>query len=786
MMNEYFDNTIDICDELHQNFIDFAYEANSQRAFADARDGLKPGQRACLWEMYTKGYTSNKPHVKSAKISGGTIATYWPHGDVAVYETFARMSQPWINNIPEVSWHGANGNVIIGPAPANQRYTEARLSKATEEGMLQNIKKNVVPMIPNFSEDAEWPAVLPAIFPRLIVNGCQGIGVTIANVWIPHNLKEITEVIKHYIDTGVIDTKNIFPDFPSGGIIINKNEVHTIYETGKGKVILRGKAEVKGNSILITELPYQVYVEPFIDSVKELIKKDDIKDIRDIFNKSDKKRLLIEIECDNNPIKVLNQLYKLTDLQKSYNANQYALVGKTPKMLNMEEYIKIYIEHNMSCIKNEYQFDLTKAQKRKEIVNGLIKAFDIDIDKIINTIKKSDSASHAVQNLIQMYEFTEPQAKAIVDMKLGKLAKLEKIELNKENENLAEIINECENVIKNSTKQLNLLIERLTTFTNKFGTERKTELINIDFKPEDKVIENVIPEDIIVKVTKDGNIKREPASNLKKQRRGGKGVKSNNKALLDVISTNTTDTFMFFTKKGKMYRTIADNIPDNGRETSINSIINLEDDDQVIAVTSLKRKEDVPAYIIFITRNGMVKKSYLSEYTKTNRNNGIIALNVKEGDEVVKVIFQDEEELILLTKQGMSIHFETSTIAPIGRATMGVKGIKLKDNDYIVSALPVHKQTDYVALIYSNGVGKRVEINDFPLQLRGGKGVQSCPLGGEVSLVGAEMVSDEDNLLISGDQSSIYISAQELPQLARTSIGNILIKNNNVLAVAKI
>ena len=271
--------TIEFTQELHQNFIDFAYEANSQRAFADARDGLKPGQRACLWEMYDKGYLHNKPHVKSAKISGGVIANWWPHGDVAIYDTFARMSQPWINNIPEVDWHGANGSQIISGEAAASRYTEARLSKIIEDGMLLNIKKHNVPMIKNFSEDAEWPEVLPAIIPRLMINGCQGIGVTIANVWLPHNIKELYNSIINYLSTGKVSTNDIYPDFPSGGIIINKNEIHSIYETGKGKVVLRGKTEIKGNSIIITEFPYQVYVEPWIDSVKKLIIDDTISDI---------------------------------------------------------------------------------------------------------------------------------------------------------------------------------------------------------------------------------------------------------------------------------------------------------------------------------------------------------------------------------------------------------------------------------------------------------------------------------------------------------------------------
>ena len=393
-------NIIDVCDELSQNFIDFAYEANSERAFPDARDGLKPGQRACLWEMYSKGYTSKKPHVKSAKISGGTIASWWPHGDVAIYETFARMSQPWINNLPEVDWHGSNGNIVIGSAPASSRYTEARLSKVVEDGMLQGLKKNNVPMQLNFSEDAEWPTVLPAVLPRLLINGSQGIGVTIANTWIPMNFVEVSDVIKNYITTGEVDTTKPLIDFPSKGIIINSKDLHIIHETGKGKVVLRGRAEVTDKSILITELPYQVYVEPFIESVRKLIETDEIKGIKNIYNKTDKKHLLIEIECDN-PNGILKGLYNKTDLQKSYSANQWALVGKTPQLLTLKDYIQIYVEHNLECIRREIQFDLDKAEARMHIVDGLLKALE-DIDNIIKLIKTSASAAAAKDALINI------------------------------------------------------------------------------------------------------------------------------------------------------------------------------------------------------------------------------------------------------------------------------------------------------------------------------------------------------------------------------------------------
>ena len=779
---------INIEKEIGQNFIDFSYEANSSRAFADARDGLKPGQRACLWEMFNSGYTSKKPPVKSAKISGAVTGNWWPHGNVAIYETFARMSQPWINNIPEVGWHGNNGSKLTGPECASERYTEARLAPIAEEGMFRGIKKNVVNMISNYSEDAEWPEVLPAIFPRLMVNGCQGIGSTIANVWLPHSFTEISNAIINYIDNNTIDYDNLAPDFPTGGIIINKKDLSTIYKTGKGKVILRGRAEIKKDKILITELPYQVYAQPYVEALTEMAIKDEITGISEISNKSGKKQLLIEITCNEMPEKVLKQLYKKTNLQKSYNANQWALVGKTPMLLTLEDYFKIYINHNIDCIVREAEFDMKKALDRLHIVEGLLKALE-DIDNIIALIKKSASGAAAKEKLIEKYDFTEAQAKAILAMRLSSLANLEKIELQNEKAELNNTIEKLDALINNKSLQTAELKERLSALVKKYGDARRTELTHIEIKPEEKEIAEVIPEDVVVVATQSGLIKKIPTTSYRVQRRGGKGIKSTDDAILDVIKTNTIDTMMFFTSKGKMYRTVVDNIP-TGTNVSkgilISDIVKLGSDEKVIAISSLHRKS-TPNYVIFVTKMGMVKKTYLEEYTKTNRNTGIAALNVKDGDEVVEIIFQDEEDMILITEQGMSIKFSTKEINPIGRVAMGVKGIKLADGDSVVAALPVHKLTDQVGIFTSNGIGKKVELKEFPIQARGGKGtIAYKPTDSAGVVVGAAMVSNEDNILICGNKTSICISAKEIPQISKQGVGNILLKNNIVSSITKI
>ena len=781
-------NTIDICTELGQNFIDFSYETNSCRAFADARDGLKPGQRACLWEMFTKGYSSSKAHVKSAKIAGGVVGTWWPHGDVAIYDTFTRMSQKWINNIPEVDWHGNNGSQIVPDAAAASRYTEARLSKVVEEGMFSGIKKNNVNMIWNYSEDEQWPEVLPAILPRLLINGCQGIGSTIANVWLPHNLIEVGEVLCKYISTGELDYSNLYPDFPVGCQIINKNSIHTIYETGKGKVILRARAEIKDNHIYFRELPYQVYVEPLIEKIKEMVTKEEIEGIDAIYNRSSKKGIEIDIECNVNPQSVLLKLYNKTDLQKSYSANQWALVGKTPKLLTLKDYCQIYIDHNVMCLKKECEFDLQKAKDRLHIVDGLLIALE-DIDNVIALIKGSADSTAARISLMEKYKLTEIQAKSILAMRLSSLAHMEKIELENEKKELLSSIEDLEDIIASSERQLSIIRERLEAIVKKFGDKRRTELVNIEIKPEEKEIAEVIPEDVVVVMTGAGNLKRIPKKSFRTQKRNGKGVKNEDDTILESISTNTIDTMMFFTNLGKMYRLVVDNIPETtnaGKGMYVGSLVNLEKDEKVIAMTSLHRNSTAN-HVVFITKQGMIKKTLLEEYTKVKRSTGIQAIKLKEGDSIATVTFLNEEELILISKNGMSIHFATEDIAPIGRVASGVKSIKLNEGDYVLTALPVHKETDFVALFTSGGYGKKVPISEFPIQGRVGKGVYAYKLDKALGkLVGAAMVSDEDNMLVMGKPNSICFSSTEIPVVGRTGQGNMMIKNSNVVKVVKL
>ena len=700
------------------------------------------------------------------------------------------MSQPWINNIPEVEWHGNNGNVVIGSIPAADRYTETRLNKAIEEGMFTGIKKNIVPMILNFSEDEEWPEVLPAIFPRLMVNGSQGIGVTVAQTWIPHNLGELVDIIQEYINTNTINYAKLAPDFPSGGIIINKNELASIYTTGKGRVIVRGKAEIEKNSILITELPYQVYVEALIDEIKEMIDKGEITGIEDIYNKTDKKRLLVEIVCSGSPHVILNKLYASTSLQKSYNANQYALVGKTPKLLTLKDYLDLYIEHNLSCIRNESKFDLQKAQSRSEIVNGLLRAL-ADIDNIIAIIKKSNSSADAKKTLEKDYGYTESQAKAIVDMKLGRLAHLEAIELNEELASLTEEINFHQLVLTNSIKQKEIFMERLSSFAKKYSQSRRTALTQISNPKEEKEIEFVEPEKCVVIMTEGGSIKRIPASSFRTQRRNGKGVKTQDDITSAIIRTNTIDNLMIFSNKGKMYRLLVNDIPvgtNTSKGISIKTLVEMEPGEEPATMYSIY-KDTEAKYVMFITKNGMAKKTSLEEYTKTKKKAGIIAINLKENDELASVFLVKNEDILILTENGYGIRIKSEDIGATSRVTSGVKGIDLRNDDSVSLALPIHNSKDNLAIFLNSGLGKRFPLSEIPVQKRAGKGlIMVKPQFENDYLVSAVLVEETDNILITGNSKSVCISVSDIPLYATrsASIGNQMIKDNKIKAVSKV
>lgn len=778
----------DLIKELGTNFIEYAVAVNTDRALPDARSGLKPVATRILYGAYDGGRVSSKPHVKCARIVGDVMGNLHPHGDSSIYGALVRLAQPWVLRYPLIDFHGNMGN-IDGDGPAAARYTEARLSKISEMGMLSGLKKDCVDFIPNYDESSTEPVTLPAVFPNLLCNPNTGIGVAMACNWLPHNLREVANAIFDYMD-GKSDITLPGPDFPTGGVIINKNDIPAIMKTGHGSVKVRGKYNIEKQNIIFYEIPYGTKTEDLMTEIGKVSDEKTVEGISEIRNESNKKGLRIVIECEKNmsPETVVRKLFAKTNLQTSVSYNQVALINKTPTELGLLDCIKIYIEHNIECIIREAKFDLKKAEARLEIVNGLLKALE-DIDNIIALIKKSESAAAAKVKLIETYNFTENQAKAILDMKLAKLANLEKIELQKEKEELKNHILDLNETITNPSKQKAELKGRLRNIVDKFGDDRRTELIQIDIKPEEKEIIEVTPEDCVVIMTQSGDIKRVASKTFKVQRKNGKGVKSEDETILDTISTNTIDTLMVFTNKGKMYKLLVDNVPvgtNASKGVRINTLINMEPNEKVSAITSLYRQTNAE-YVIFITKKGLIKKTYLSEYMKVKRGSGIAAINIKEDDEICNVTFLKDEEMIIVTKNGMAIHFPTEDITPIGRIAAGVKAIKLSDDDEVLIGIPVHQNWDTLSIFTQKGYGKRITLQELPIQKRAGKGVAIYkPTNISGNIIGATMLEDNDNVLLIGKPNSICISSKDVPVLGRNSIGNIMIKNSQIISVVKL
>ena len=771
--------TNELVKELSSNFIEYAVAVNSDRAIPSAVDGLKPVAKRILYGAYAGGRTSSKPHVKCARIVGDVMGAYHPHGDSSIYGALVRLAQNWVMRYPLIDFHGNMGNQA-GDGPAASRYTEARLPKLVEEGMLQGIKKGNVDFIPNYDETDEEPVVLPSLFPNLLCNPNSGIGVATACAWAPHNLTEVAQAIKDYIAGK--EPMLPGPDFPTGGIVINTKDIPNIMKTGHGSVKIRSKYSIDGQKIIFTEIPYGTTIEGLMAEVGKISDAKEIEGISNIRDESNKKGVRIVIECEKgtNPSSLINKLFNKTNLQSSFSYNQIALVNKTPTELNLEDCIRIYVDHNLECIKRETKFDLDKAKDRLEVVNGLLKALE-DIDNIIELIKKSESAAAAKENLIVKYKFTERQAKAILAMRLASLAKLEKVELQKEADELSNKIDTLSNILDTSSEQEKILVNRLDSLVKKYGDKRRTELTNIEIKPEEKIIEEVIPEDVVVILTQTGEIKRIPTKSFKTQRKNGKGVKSKDEVIMSTISTNTIDNLLLFTKKGKMYKMIVDDVPTGtnaSRGVNVNSLIKIDSDDEVIAITSLARS-NTAKYVVFFTKKGLIKKTLLDEYTKVKRKTGIAAIKINEGDSIANVEFLNEEEILVITKNGMSIHFESKNVNPIGRVTAGVRSIKLADDDEVIVGLPLKTPNDVVAIFSSKGYAKKVNINEFTLQARGGKGLLIYkPTDSFGSIAGAAVIKDQDKILITGKPNSICIAATDIPLQGRTSYGNIMIKSD--------
>ncbi len=707
------------------------------------------------------------------------------------------MAQDWSLRYPLVEGQGNFGSVD-GDGAAAMRYTEARMSKITLE-MLRDLKKDVVDFQPNFSEDLEEPMVLPSRIPNLLLNGTSGIAVGMACSFAPHNINEVIDGIIATINNRDITVEELHkeyikaPDFPTGGTIINQHELLNGYKTGKGRVRIRGKYNVekigRRECLVFYEIPYGVKKEKLIEDIAKLCENKSIEGIIDIRDTSNKHGMRIEIEVkkDINPDVIANHLFRLSALEDTYSLNHTAIVNKSPKVLNLKELIEVYIDHQVEVITRRTQFDLRKIDARLHIIEGLLKALE-DIDNVIALIKASNNVQVAIEGLIKKYSLSEIQAKAIVEMKLRKLTGLEKVELEQENKELVEEANHLKSIL-GSTEVLNsVLIDELNEIKSNYGDARKTDVTNIIVKTDEKDIQYVQPEEVVVVMTKAGNVKKIPAKSFKVQNRNGKGVKNQDDIILDVIRTNTIDTLMVFTALGKMYRLVVDQVPtgtNSSRGVAIHTLVKMEEHDKAIAITSLKRKTDAE-FVVSVSEQGMIKKTKLEEYMKAKKS-GIAAVGLREGDSIANIVFIKDEQLILVSEKGMSIRFKTDNIGSVGRTAIGVRGMKIAEGDRVVAALPINKDTDELAIFSQYGMAKRTPLKEYPIQGRDGKGtITYKPNDTTGVVVSAALVEDKDNVLVVGDQTSICISAKDIPSLGKASLGNIMIKGNNVMSVTKI
>ena len=775
----------DLVNELGTNFIEYAVAVNTDRAIPDAKTGLKPVAKRIIYGAYDQGFSSKKPHVKCANIVGNVMADWHPHGDSSIYGALVRLAQEWVMRYPLIDFHGSKGN-RDGDGPAAYRYTEARLSTLVEDGMLVGIKKNVVDFIPNYSETKDEPVTLPSYFPNLLCNPNSGIGVAIACDWAPHNLKEVAQAIFDYLN----DKEPMLPgpDFPTGGLVINKNDIPSIMKTGHGSVKIRGKYEIEDNNIVFYELPYGVGTEALMEQIGKLCDDGTIEGIVNIRNESTNKkgfRLVLECNKDANINTVVYLLFKHSDLQTSFSYNMVGLVDKTPVELNLKDCCKIYVDHNSNCIVREAKFDIKKATDRLHIVIGLIKAVDI-IDEIITMIKASESAAAAKQTLITKYGFSEAQATAILDMKLARLAKIEKDKLIEEKAELEALLIQLQEIVEHPKERLKVILQSIV---DKYGDDRRTELVQLDEpkNEEEKKIAAIPPEKCVVVLTEAGNIKRIPATAFRAQNRAGKGVKTQDDITSMVLRTNTVDSLMIFTDKGNMYRLIVDDIPE-GNNTSkginLRNIITMEPQEKPIIIYSIYRDTDAKS-IVFVTKQGYVKRSSLEEYIGIKKKSGIKAISFHDGDSIAAVFLANNEQIIILSKNGYAIRCLGSEFPLSSRVAMGYKGMNLKDNDEVITALPIRDLNDDITIFSHEGTARRITLSSFPIQTRNGRGILYAR---DANAAAACLTTSGDVILICGDKTSLCIKADDIPVTeSRATQGVVVIRGNNTItSVSKV
>ena len=798
-------NEVDLKKTMEDSYIDYAMSVIASRALPDVRDGLKPVQRRILYAMKELSNTPDKPHRKCARIVGDTMGKYHPHGDSSIYGALVNLAQSWSTRYMLVDGHGNFGSVD-GDGAAAMRYTEARLSKISVE-MLSDIEKDTVDFIPNFDETEKEPTVLPSRYPNLLVNGASGIAVGMATNIPPHNLVEVINAVNKIIDNKVEEDRDTEideilqivkgPDFPTGAHILGRVGIEEAYRTGRGKIIVRAVTDIEPmangkNRIVVTELPYLVNKARLIEYIADMVKNkriDGITELRDESNRNGM-RICIELRRDVNPHIILKKLYKHTQLQTTFGTNMLGLVNNEPVVMNLKQMLGFYLEHQENVVRRRSQYELNKAEERAHILQGLLMALDY-IDEVISIIRGSKTTAEAKEKLIERFSLDDVQAQAIVDMRLRALTGLEREKLQGEYDSLQEKIKELKEILGDIKKLLGVIKEEINVIRDKYGDERRSQIVADD---SDITNDDLIPdENTVIAMTNMGYIKRMTTDNFKSQNRGGKGIKGmqtiEEDFIEDLLMTTTHHYILFFTNKGRVYRLKAYQIPEasrTARGTAMVNLLQLQPDEQVKAVINI-RKEKTDGYLFMATKRGIVKKTALSEYANI-RKTGLQAINLREDDDLIEVkLTNNENDIFLVTKNGMCIRFNEKDVRPTGRTSMGVIGMTIDDTDEIV-AMQLDTQGAKLLIVSENGLGKRTEISEFTTQHRGGKGVKCYKIVEKTGLViGAKSVNDNNEImLITKAGIIIRMAVESISTLGRITSGVKLMNVDGDNVIAKI
>ena len=800
---------INIEDEMKSAYIDYSMSVIVSRALPDVRDGLKPVHRRVLYGMHDLGVKATSAHKKSARIVGEVMGKYHPHGDSAIYDTMVRMAQDWSLRYMLVDGQGNFGSVD-GDSPAAMRYTEARMQRISEE-MLSDIEKDTVDYKLNFDDTLKEPTVLPTKIPALLVNGASGIAVGMATNIPPHNLTEVIDGTLEYIKDNSIDIDGLMqhvkaPDFPTGGIIHGYDGVKEAFHTGRGKVVMRGKAEIEEvdgkESIIVTEIPYQVNKADMIKKIADLVNDKKLEGISTIRDESDRNgmRIVFVLKRDAIPNIVLNKLFKYSPLQSSFSVNNIALVKGRPQMLNLKDMIKHFVDHRHDVVVRRTKFELKKAEDRCHILEGLIIASD-NIDEVIALIKASKNAEDARDNLIKKFKLSEIQAKAIVEMRLRQLTGLEQDKLRNEYEEIKKLIEDLKDILSDESRRMSIISDELLEIKEKYGDDRRSK---IEYSGGDLSIEDMIPDEkVVITISHAGYIKRTPLDEYKVQNRGGVGQKASttrNEDFLEDLFVGTNHQYMlFFTQKGKCFWMRVYEIPEGSKTSkgrAIQNLINIEQDDKVkafICTKDLKDDEYINNhYVIMATKRGQVKKTSLEQYSRP-RVNGINAITIKEDDELLEAKLTDgNSQVMLALKSGKAIRFEEAKTRPMGRNASGVRGIRLQhDKDEVIGMVAVNDMESNILVVSSNGYGKRSRLEDYRVTNRGGKGVKTISITEKTGdLVAIKNVDDSNGLMIINKSGiAIRMAVEDLRVMGRATQGVKLINikdGDSIAAVAKV